>query len=83
MSQRRESIKTRLTQVFQEVFDDDEIDLFDGMTAADIDEWDSLMHIILVVATEKEFGLQLSAPEVGKLENVGAMLTLIEERAEQ
>lgn len=78
---RRQEPHGRLNRVFQEVFDDDEIEITDGTTAADIDEWDSLMHITLVVAIEKEFGIRLNAAEVGKLENVGAMLRLIEAQA--
>lgn len=81
MSTKRDEIRTRLNRVFCEVFDDDEIAIFDEMTADDIDEWDSLMHITLVVACEKEFGVRLNASEVGKLDNVGAMLTLLEERS--
>ena len=77
---RREEIRRRLNRVFIEVFDDDTIEIFDEMTAKDIEEWDSLMHISLVVATEMAFGVRLNAAEVGKLENVGAMLILLEER---
>ena len=80
MGENRDTLRQRLNKVFQEVFDDESIQITDAMTANDIEEWDSLMHITLVVATEKEFGLRLNAAEVGKLENVGAMLTIIEER---
>jgi acyl carrier protein len=71
-----------LNEVFREVFDDDSIEIFDGMTAHDIEEWDSLMHISLVVAVERAFGVRLNAAEVGKLENVGAMIALLEKRAQ-
>jgi len=71
-------IKTRLNRVFREVFDDDSIEIFDEMTAKDIPEWDSLMHIILVVAVEKEFIVRLNAAQVGQLKNVGEMLDLLE-----
>lgn len=81
MPGKRDSMKERLNGIFREVFDDDTIEISDNMTAKDIAEWDSLNHIILVVAVEKEFGLKLNAAEVGKLENVGAMLTLLEDRA--
>jgi acyl carrier protein len=81
MTDRREQLKKRLNRVFQEVFEDKTIQITDAMTAKDIAEWDSLMHIALVVATEKEFGLRLNAAEVGKLQNVGAMLDILVERA--
>lgn len=64
--------------MFREVFDDDSIEIFDEMTAKDIPEWDSLMHIILVVAVEKEFIVRLNAAQVGQLKNVGEMLDLLE-----
>lgn len=78
---RRDEIRDRLNRVFQEVFDDDAIQIFEAMTAKDIEEWDSLMHITLVVAIETEFALRLNAAEVGELENVGRMMDLLEERA--
>jgi acyl carrier protein len=59
------SVKQKLNQVFRDVFDDDGIEIFDAMTAADIDEWDSVTHITLVLAVEKEFGVRLNAAEVG------------------
>jgi acyl carrier protein len=81
MIEERAKIAARLNRVFQEQFDDDEIEIFDDMTAECIEEWDSLMHIVLVVAVEKEFDIRLNASEVGKLENVGEMIKLIEKYA--
>jgi len=78
MSEKRDQMRLKLNEIFVEVFDDDEIKIFDAMTATDIEEWDSLMHITLVVATEKAFDVRLNAADVGKLENVGAMLDLLE-----
>jgi acyl carrier protein len=77
---RRERIRLKLNDVFREVFEDDTLDIHAAMTAKDIDTWDSLMHIVLIVAIEKAFAVQLSASEIGRLENVGAFLTLLEER---
>jgi len=73
-------IKEKLNEVFQEVFDDDSIEIFEAMTARDIPDWDSLMHITLVVAVEKQFNIRLNAAEIGKLENVGEMINLIAAR---
>lgn len=77
----QDGIMARLTAVFRDVFDDDELAVFPEMTARDVDEWDSLMHITLVLAVEKEFGVKLNAAEVGKLENVGQMVELLARRA--
>jgi acyl carrier protein len=75
------SVKQKLNRVFRDVFDDDGIEIFDAMTAADIDEWDSVTHITLVLAVEKEFAVRLNAAEVGKLDNVGAMIQLLARRS--
>ena len=75
----QQNIRDRLTKVFQETFDDDSLVLSDDMTAEDVDEWDSVNHISLVLAVEKEFGIRLSAAAVGSLDNVGAMIRLLEE----
>ena len=74
----RDEIRDRLSRVFRDVFEDDTIEIFDEMTADDIDEWDSLMHVTLVVASEKEFGVRLNAAEVGKLKNVGAFISVLQ-----
>ena len=76
MTVEREEIRIRLNRVFQEVFEDDEIEIHDEMTAKEIKEWDSLMNIVLVIAAEKEFGAKMNASEVGKLKNVGEMIDL-------
>lgn len=77
---RRSEIRNRLNLVFQEVFDDDDIKIYDEMTADDIEEWDSLMHIALVVAVENDFNMQFNAAEIGELKNIGEMITLIAQR---
>ena len=73
----RTEVMRRLTEVFQETFDDPGLQLRDSMTAADVDEWDSLQHIVLVLAVEREFQVRLNPAEVGKLENVGRMIDLL------
>jgi acyl carrier protein len=73
----RAAIARRLNAVFQDTFDDPSICVHDEMTAADIDDWDSLQHIVLVLAVEREFEVRLNPAEVGKLENVGRMIDLL------
>jgi acyl carrier protein len=70
-------IFSRLTDIFHDVFDDDDIELTPDMTAEDVDEWDSLSHIRLIVAAEREFGVSFSSAEVANLENVGQFVALI------
>jgi acyl carrier protein len=77
----RDNVVRRLTAIFQDTFEDPGITLFDSMTAADIDDWDSLQHIVLVLAIEREFSIRLNPVEVGKLENVGRMIDLLAAKA--
>jgi acyl carrier protein len=77
----RHAIESRLTQVFRDVFDDDGIILTNTTTAKDVKAWDSLSHIHLVLAVEKEFKVRLDLAEIMKLENVGQMIDLLAKRA--
>ncbi len=77
----RDTVVRRLTTVFQQTFDDPSLELNDAMTAADVDDWDSLQHIVLVLAVEREFRIRLNPAEVGKLENVGRMIELLQAKA--
>lgn len=70
-------IRAQLTAVFRAVFDDDSIELFDAMTAKDLEDWDSLNHINLIVAVERHFKVKLTTKEVSHLANVGEFITLI------
>lgn len=73
----REDIYAQLNEVFRDTFDDDSIELCDETTAEDIDAWDSLMHISLIVNTEQSFGIKFSMGEVSTMKNVGAMVDAI------
>jgi acyl carrier protein len=73
----RDAITERLNAVFQDTFDDPSLRIFESMTATDLDDWDSLQHIVLVLAVEREFRVKLNPAEVGRLENVGKMIDLL------
>lgn len=73
----REEVFVRLNAVFQDVFDDDSITVRDETTASDIEDWDSLEHINLMVSIEKAFGMRFSMAEVTGLKNVGEMVDVI------
>lgn len=70
-------IYQRLTPLFCETFDNDDIVLRPEMTAEDVDGWDSFSHIRLVVAVETEFNVSLTASEVAALKNVGEFVALL------
>jgi acyl carrier protein len=70
-------IYQRLNAIFVDVFDEDTLALKAETTADDVDGWDSLSHIRLVLSVEKAFSVKFSAAEVGKLKNVGELVGLI------
>lgn len=73
----REEIYEQLNEVFQDVFDDEDIVVCDSTTADDIDDWDSLEHINLIVAVERQFHIKFNMGEVNKFRNVGEMVDVI------
>ncbi|MDR1447813.1 MAG: acyl carrier protein [Candidatus Ancillula sp.] len=72
----------KLQDIFRDVFDDDEIEINQDMTANDLEDWDSLMHIQLLVAAEEKFSIKFSTAEVLNLKNVGDFVALIDKKLE-
>lgn len=70
-------IKGRLEEIFRDIFDDEELEIREDMSAKDIEDWDSLAQINLIIAIEKEFGIKFNLEEVSKLKNIGEMLEQI------
>jgi acyl carrier protein len=70
-----------VTAVVRDVFGDDEIALSESSTAGDVDGWDSLMHLNVVIALEKRFKIRFSTAEISLLkeegQNIGSIITLI------
>lgn len=75
----RTEIFAKLTEVFRDVFDDESIVLKETTTAADIEDWDSLTHIMLLSAVEDDFDIKFDMKAVQGLKDVGAMVDLIQE----
>lgn len=69
----RKIIMEKIQDIFRDVFDDEELVVADSTSSDDIEEWDSLSHIQLVVAVEKTFGLKLTSKEILSWEDVGEM----------
>ena len=75
-------IFVRLDRVFQDVFDDDTIHVTPKTTADDIEDWDSLEHITLISAVEREFRMKFKMGEISSMKNVGEMASIIAARAQ-
>ena len=76
----RTDIFSKLNEIFIDVLDLDEVELTDATSANEIEEWDSLSHIQLIVAVEKTFGIKFTSLEIMKWKNVGEMVDSILEK---
>ena len=76
----RTDLINRISAIFRKVFDDDGLVITPEMTADDIDEWDSLSHIRLIVSHEIEFGVKFKTIELSDLKNVGNFIDLLKSK---
>lgn len=76
----RTDILKKLNEIFIDVMDREDIELNDTTTANDIEEWDSLTQIQLVVAIEKAFGIKFTSSEIISWPNVGVMVDCIKSK---
>lgn len=72
-----QEIMNKLTDVFRDLFDQPELELTASTSADDVDEWDSVNHVMLVVQVEREFGVKFHTAEIEELKNVGDLAALI------
>lgn len=75
----RVEIFEKLAAIFRDVFDDDKLIIGETTSAEDVDGWDSLMHINLIMAVEAEFIIKFSMDDVFRMKNVGEMVDIIQE----
>lgn len=67
----------KLNDIFRDLFELPELELNPGMSAADIDEWDSVNHVMLVVEIERQFKVKFYTAEVEEMKNVGDLVHMI------
>jgi len=73
----REEILTKINTIFVDTLDNEDIVLEETTKATDVEEWDSLMHVLLVDAIEKEFNVRFKASDIQNWENVGQIMDSI------
>ena len=77
------TIYEKLNNIFRNIFDDERIDVNESLSALDIDDWDSLANISIVVAVEKDFGVKFSMSDVVEFKCVGDMVRKIKLQLEK
>jgi len=76
----RNEIIEKLTAIFHEVFNDNTIVLRDEMTAKDVENWDSLTHMLMITKVEKTFGIKFKLKELNRLKQVGDLISVVESK---
>ena len=77
----KNEIVEKLTMIFHEVFNDNSIVLHDDMSAADVENWDSLTHMMMITKVEEVFGIRFKLKELNRLKHVGDLCNIIAEKA--
>lgn len=77
----RSIVENRLVNIMRETFNEPGLAIRADLTAADVDEWDSLSHVDFIVAVEAEFDIRLTTAEVRNLKNVGDFVKVIAKKA--
>jgi acyl carrier protein len=67
----------RLTGIFRKVFGDDTLEISDGLTANDVEGWDSLTHMLLITEVENSFSVKFRLKDLNKMRNVGDLADTI------
>jgi acyl carrier protein len=73
----RDEVVNRLTPVFRKIFINDTLNLTNELTANDVENWDSLSHMLLITAIENEFAIKFKLKDLNKMRNVGDMIDII------
>ncbi|HMW25806.1 MAG TPA: acyl carrier protein [Ferruginibacter sp.] len=73
----KEEIVNRLTPVFRKVFSDNSLVVTDELSALDVENWDSLSHMLLISEVETEFAIKFKLKDLNKMANVGDMIEII------
>ncbi len=76
----RNEIIEKLTLIFHEIFGDNSIILREDMTAADVDNWDSLTHMLMITKVEEVFEIKFKLKELNKLKRVGDLIFLVDSK---
>ncbi len=72
------NVITKLRNIFREIFDDDALSIAPSTMCDDIEDWDSVAHVKLVLSVEKEFAVRLTTEEVSSIKSVAGFMDAIQ-----
>lgn len=73
----RESVLKELNGIIEEVLDVDNLNISEETTASDVEDWDSIMHIEIVVEIEEHYGIKFQTKQIEEFKNVGNIISAI------
>ncbi len=77
-----DSVHSTIEDVFRDVFEDDTLELRDDLTAADVEQWDSIRHVDMIIAVEQALGIRFATAEVARLkrpgQSAGSLIRMVE-----
>ena len=76
----KQEIIEKITEIFREVFGDNNIVITDEMTAADVENWDSLTHMQMITMVEDKLGIKFKLKELNRLKKVGDLISIVESK---
>lgn len=79
----KNGIEEGLAEIFHDIFDDETLVVHRDLTASQVEGWDSLTHVRLLLTAERKFGVRISAAEAGQLKTVGDLMDLLQAKLEK
>lgn len=83
MDRERNELWDKVNEICRDVFEDDELEVFENTTAADVDNWDSLTHLSLIHELETEFKIKFTMGEIQGFQNVGELVDTLARRIKE
>jgi acyl carrier protein len=76
----KKEIVSKLTSIFRRVFSNDSLEITNELTANDVDNWDSLTHMLLITEIEESYSIKFKLKDLNKMKNAGDMINIIESK---
>lgn len=76
----KEEMVGRLTPIFRNILANESLELTDELSAANVSNWDSLSHMLLITEVENEFAIKFKLKDLNKMKNVGDMMAMIQSK---